>query len=184
MNNDAGASGLSQPFTLTIDPVGVAEVETLARLYQFYMYDGSGWNREDVDDDGRFSLPTDLAAYATDPTKSAALIRIDKHLAGFLLTEVLEIETGPIDEYADLFILRRYRRQGVALEVVRRTLAEQPRCRLLCINRDDLAAQAFWRRAFATLPFRSVTEFDDPEVPFLLSYRVNEACAPGIRLAQ
>lgn len=174
MNTFAAFSAAVHASTLAIVPVATNHIDVLTRLFQFYLYDSSARQLEDVADDGCFELPIDLSAYATDPAKSAALIRIDKQLAGFLLTEEVEIGTGPIDEYADLFILPLYRRQGVASEVVRRTLAELPRRRLLCVHRDDVEAQAFWDRAFAQLPFRSVREFDDPAVPHLRSYLVNE----------
>lgn len=167
--SDASISNLA----VSIDKLVASELSTLAQLYQFYLYDSSAREQQDVDDDGSFTLPSDLSAYMTTAGKSAMLIRVNGELAGFLLTEQVEIDSGPIDEYADLFILRRYRRQGIALEVVRRTLAEPPLARLLCVQRHDIDAQAFWTQAFAILPFRSVTAFDDPAVPWLHSYLIN-----------
>lgn len=146
----------------------------LANIYQLYLYDSSAWEDEPVGDDGLFEVPADLTDYVLDVSKSAHWIKRDGEIAGFLLTEQVEIYSGPIDECADLFILKRHRGKGVSLEVVRRTLAQVPRRRLVSIAHADHDARAFWRKAFEKLPVRSVRQFVDDTVPWLDCYVINE----------
>ena len=70
-----------------------------------------------------------------------------------------------VQEFSDFFILKQYRRRGVALEVVRRVLLDSAQTWLVATFRDDAVACAFWRHAFACLPFARVEAYDDAALP-------------------
>lgn len=58
-----------------------------------------------------------------------------------------------------------FQRRGVALAVLRRVLLDSTQTWLVATCRDDAAACAFWRHAFARLPFASVEAYYDPALP-------------------
>lgn len=92
-------------------------------------------------------------------------IEVDGALAGFYMTEPAIAGELAVQEFSDFFILRKYRRRGVALEVVRRVLLGSAQTWLVATFRADAAACAFWRQAFARLPFAQVMPWEDPALP-------------------
>ena len=80
-----------------------------------------------------------------------------------------------VQEFSDFFILKQYRRRGVALEVVRRLLLDSEQTWLVAMFRADAAACAFWRQAFARLPFARVEAYDDAALPQFQLYLLKPA---------
>ncbi|WP_426056440.1 hypothetical protein [Janthinobacterium sp. PSPC2-1] len=66
-------------------------------------------------------------------------------------------------------------RCGVALEVVRRVLLDSEQTWLVAMFRTDAAACAFWRQAFARLPFARVEAYDDAALPQFQLYLLKPA---------
>jgi predicted acetyltransferase len=93
-------------------------------------------------------------------------------MPGMLVIETAQTLMGPMKEFADLFILRRYRRAGLALEVVRRIMLPAPHPWLVAVFRADTQALKFWRSAFERLPFKGVREFEDAEQPEFYFFEV------------
>jgi predicted acetyltransferase len=150
----------------------VEQLPLIANLYQYYAYESSDWEEEEVEPDGRFYLhEPHLVRYWQEPEWSAELILADGFIAGFLLIERSELAGIDALEFADLFLLRKYRRQGIG-----RLLAQQVLNRggtwLVRLYAQDQLAMAFWRSIQAELPLgsRQVWPDDDPE---LLSYLIN-----------
>lgn len=150
----------------------VEQLPLIANLYQYYAYESSDWEEEEVEPDGRFYLhEPHLVRYWQEPEWSAELILADGFIAGFLLIERSELAGIDALEFADLFILRKHRRQGIG-----RLLAQQVLNRggtwLVRLYAQDQLAMAFWRSMQAELPLgsRQVWSDDDPE---LLSYLIN-----------
>lgn len=68
------------------------QAELIRNLYQFYAYESSDWEQEDVEVDGRFYIhDAHLARYWREPQWSANLILVDGFIAGFLLIERSEL---------------------------------------------------------------------------------------------
>lgn len=104
---------------------GPEHADLVRNLYQFYAYESSDWEQEDVEADGRFYLhEPHFTRYWQTPGWSASLILVDGFIAGFMLIERSELPGIDAWELADLFVLKKYRRQGVGLAVARRTLCE------------------------------------------------------------
>ncbi|MDG9930909.1 MULTISPECIES: GNAT family N-acetyltransferase [unclassified Pseudomonas] len=150
----------------------VEQLPLIANLYQYYAYESSDWEEEEVEPDGRFYLhEPHLVRYWQEPEWSAELILADGFIAGFLLIERSELAGIDALEFADLFILRKYRRQGIG-----RLLTQQVLNRggtwLVRLYPQDEPAMAFWRSIQAELPLgsRQVWPDDDPE---LVSYLIN-----------
>ena len=104
-------------------PTGPEHIELIRNLYQFYAYESSDWEQEDVEVDGRFYIHEEhLARYWSEPEWSANLILVDGFIAGFVLIEGSELPGIDALELADVFVLKKYRRQGVGRTVVTRVL--------------------------------------------------------------
>ena len=83
------------------------QLPLIRNLYQFYAYESSDWEQEDIEADGRFYVHDPyLALYWQRPGWSAQLILLDGFIAGFLLLERSEIAGVDAQEFADLFLLK------------------------------------------------------------------------------
>lgn len=150
------------------------QLPLIRNLYQFYAYDSSGWEQEDVELDGRFYVHDEhLQRYWQEPNWSAQLILVDGFIAGFLLLECSD-ETGlQTMEFADLFILRKYRRLGIGRALAVQTLSDG-RAWLLNVYSQDQVALAFCSQVMKDLGHTAapVQSRDDSG---LLSYRIMPA---------
>jgi predicted acetyltransferase len=162
--------------TLTIVTATRDDEPVLRQLFQLYFHDFSDWSGEDVDDQGFFDAWDDSTF--DDEGSAAYLLRVDGRLAGFLVTETVDTPMGLRVEFADLFILRKYRRRGLALEVARRVMPGSGHPWLVAVFREDEAALRFWQRAFERLPFASVQPFADPAKPQYRFFAVDDEPLP------
>ena len=76
-------------------------------------------------------------------------------------------------EFADLFILKKYRRQGIGRALAQQVLSDGQTWLVRCYP-DDRVAVAFWRQVLAELarPVRQIALDDEPE---LLNYLIGPA---------
>lgn len=148
------------------------QLPLIANLYQYYAYESSDWEDEDVETDGRFYIhEPHLARYWSAPQWSAQLILADGYIAGFLLIERSELPGINALELADLFILKKYRRHGIGRALAQQVLGSDDSWLVRFYGHDELAA-AFWRTVLAELPrgWRQIWPDDDEQ---LLSYLIN-----------
>ncbi|MGE8294268.1 MAG: GNAT family N-acetyltransferase [Pseudomonas sp.] len=150
------------------------EQQSLIRnLYQFYSYDSSDWEEEDVESDGRFYIHEEhLQRYWQDPGWSANLILADGFIAGFLLIERSELPGIDAPEFADLFILKRYRRQGIGRALVHQLMGDGGTW-LLRFYRQDEVTLAFWQKLLDELPRPPMAVWTEDETDGLLTYLIN-----------
>lgn len=99
-------------------PTTIDQASLIRNLYQFYCYESSDWEQEDVEADGRFYIHEEhLQRYWQDDGWGAYLVLVDGFIAGFVLVERSELPGIVAQELADLFILKKYRRQGIGRAV-------------------------------------------------------------------
>ncbi|WP_044874481.1 GNAT family N-acetyltransferase [Pseudomonas sp. LFM046] len=154
---------------------GPEHADLIRNLYQFYAYESSDWEQEDVEADGRFYIHEDhLVRYWQEPQWSANLILVDGFIAGFLLVERSELPGLDALELADLFILKKYRRQGIGRAVVTQVLTSGEEDWLVRFYQQDEAALAFWLAVLDGLP-RPAHTIDLDDDPQLLSFLVTRA---------
>ncbi|OFA06149.1 GNAT family N-acetyltransferase [Duganella sp. HH101] len=152
------------------------QAAALFQFFQLYYYENSDWAAEDLGEDGLFdACAVSIADYIGAPDKGAYWIRKDGALAGFVVTEPVTLPDGTVaEELADLFILKRYRRQGLAMAAVSALAGKFQGPWMVAVYRDDSRADAFWRQAFARLALASVRQYEDPELPEFRLYAINE----------
>ncbi|WP_370686615.1 GNAT family N-acetyltransferase [Pseudomonas citronellolis] len=161
--------------TVELLRTGPEHSELIRNLYQFYAYESSDWEQEDVEADGRFYIHEEhLARYWQAPQWSAELVLVDGFIAGFVLIERSELPGIDALELADLFILKKYRRQGIGRAVATQVLTRGEGAWLVHFYRQDETARAFWQAVLAELPrpARAIESGDDEQ---LLSYLVTPA---------
>lgn len=161
--------------TLELLPTQADQADLIRNLYQFYAYETSDWEQEDVEADGRFYLHEEhLARYWQDRDWSAQLVLVGGFIAGFVLIERSELNGIDALELADLFILKKYRRQGIGRAVVLHALSDTRHTWLVRFYQQDDVTQAFWRSVVEELP-RPVREIELADEPDLLNYLVTSA---------
>ncbi|MGN8249331.1 GNAT family N-acetyltransferase [Pseudomonas sp. SMV7] len=146
----------------------------IRNLYQFYAYESSDWEQEDVEVDGRFYIhDAHLQRYWQADGWGAYLVLADGFIAGFVLVERSELAAIQTFELADLFILKKYRRQGIGRAVALQFLGGEGDWLLRCYA-QDAPAVAFCNAVLAALsrPAQAITLEDEPD---LLSFLVSGA---------
>ena len=131
---------------ITFERVGGAADPILRNLYQLYIHDMSEWLGLDVGDDGCYAFDTaalwhgDLAVY---------LARADGRLAGFGVAASAKAWLGreAARDVKDLFVLRRYRQQGVGRALAQHLWREFPGEWLVRVLAANRPAVPFWRAA-------------------------------------
>lgn len=175
MNNGAlrfFTESLMPETTVELIQTGPDEAELIRNLYQYYAYESSDWEQEDVERDGRFYIHDEhLARYWEDPQWSANLLLVDGYIAGFLLIEGCELPGIDALELADLFILKRYRRKGIGRAIATQVLCSGEANWLVRFYDQDEVSQAFWRAVLDTLP-RPVQTLELDDEPQLVSYLI------------
>lgn len=159
---------------IELHTTSIDQLPLIANLYQYYAYESSDWEGEEVETDGRFYVhEPHLRRYWNEPQWSASLILADGFIAGFLLIERSELPGLDALEFADLFILKKYRRQGIGRALAQQVLSDGQTWLVRCYP-DDRVAVAFWRQVLAELarPVRQIALDDEPE---LLNYLIGPA---------
>ncbi|PUA30734.1 MAG: hypothetical protein B0W54_09820 [Cellvibrio sp. 79] len=125
-----------------------AHKQTITNLLQLYFYDTSIEDACDVEEGGIFSYSEEyLSCYWSEPDWGAHLIRVNGQIAGFAFISPSDVVDGA-QELADLFILKRYRRMGVASKVALHFLAERSRAWTVVIFDAAHDAENYWNKLF------------------------------------
>lgn len=161
--------------TIELVPTDPEQIELISNLYQFYAYESSDWELQDVEEDGRFYIHDEhLMRYWHEPDWSANLLRVNGEVAGFVLIERSELPGIDALELADLFILKRYRRRGIGRSLMGEVLMSGHENWLVRYYPHDEVADAFWGKVLKDLPrpARAIELDDDPELVNYLVTRV------------
>ena len=141
--------------------------QVIWNMFQFYCYDISTQDGCDLEDSGLYSLSPDyFAQYWTKPRWSAHLLRWEGAIAGFALIEDSDALPAGL-EIADLFVMKRFRRHGIARQVVRHFMAEREMPWTVVVFDEAAEAKAFWASMFqlpGLTPSRQVADPDGRDV--------------------
>ena len=151
---------------------------TLDNLLQLYIHDFSehwaGRPDGELEPDGRFA-PYPLDPYWSDVTCIPLLVKVDSHLAGFVLLNAQSHVDAPVDHnVAEFFIVRKHRRCGVGTRVIQQIFDRYPGQWEIAVARRNVSALAFWRKVVA----QRANEVDDRDVQssrwngFVLRFRI------------
>lgn len=154
-----------------------SEKQTVWNLFQFYCYDSTEWDPDDVGSNGLYGLDSAyFSQYWLEPGWSAHLIKVDQQIAGFLLIEPTDAPGVNCAEFADLFILKKYRNQGVAKHIVRQVIVESKQPWVVTVFDDDRSAKVFWSKMFELFNFGVIRQLTDAHGRASKVYLLNEQC--------
>ena len=153
-----------------------AEQGLLFRLLQLYYFDSTRWSGEDLQDDGLYDCEEDglLRYFQANSGDRAYILRVNGKPAGFVLVDEIEFDGKSISEFADIFVVPKYRGIGLASAATDQIVVASENPWLVAIFRDDKAALRYWQSAFERLRFRSVRPTEDPADDRFQLFIVNE----------
>ncbi|MBU2705993.1 GNAT family N-acetyltransferase [Zooshikella marina] len=142
-----------------------SDLTAFCMLWQFYQYHQSSFNYEDIDQTGRFDIDDE---YLNDVLSGleecdAYIIFVEDKIAGFATIETTKISGKQMNELSDIFILPKYRKQGVAKSVVETLMISKQYEWHVAIYQNDRQALHFWESMFNKLEIKGVTKIEPPE---------------------
>ncbi|MBL8552727.1 MAG: GNAT family N-acetyltransferase [Phenylobacterium sp.] len=142
--------------TIALEACEARHKPALEALFQLYTHDFSdfwaGTDRGELGEDGRFPDYPYLDSYWSEPNRWPYLLRVDGHVAGFVLINDFAHSGRPLDfSVAEFFVVRKHRRGGVGRAAARAAIASRPGQWELAVARKNAAAQLFWRGVAAEL---------------------------------
>jgi len=120
------------------------EQSVLQRLMEFYQYDFSEFDGNDVDANGIYGYEY-LDDYWSKPQRYPLLVRVDHHLAGFVLVNDYVYYPTSNRSIAEFFVMRKYRRRGVGRTVACTVFDQLPGRWEVRQLEENRVAQLFWR---------------------------------------
>ena len=121
-----------------------SEQAVIGNLMELYLHDLSEFWDYDVDAQGRYGYRLD--DYWQLPTHAAFVFRLDAQYAGFALVNDDVCRAGNERWMAQFFVLRKYRRRGIASVAARTIFDALPGKWEVGQIPANLPAQAFWRK--------------------------------------
>jgi predicted acetyltransferase len=138
---------------VAVTAASAADKAVIAGLFQFYVYDFSAFEELYFEPNGRFAPYGYLDSYWAEADRTPLLVRVDGHLAGFVLLNRHSHNQAAIDHnIAEYFVARRFRRGGVGAEVLRQVVKGRAGRWEAAIMQRNEGAKAFWPAAIAALP--------------------------------
>jgi predicted acetyltransferase len=146
-----------------LEPCGADKRAVIEAMFQLYVHDFSeywaGMDRGELQEDGRFGDYPGLDRYWIEPERSAWLIRVDGHLAGFALLSASSHSGAPADhDMAEFFVVRKHRRGGVGFSAASQLIAPRQGLWEIAVTRANVGALAFWRRVAGEMAAGEVDE--------------------------
>lgn len=126
---------------LELVPAGPSQRNTIANLMQLYLHDLSGFEHEDVDDQGRYAYDY-LDNYWKEAERHPFLFVVSGKIAGFAL--VREVAQAAF-EMAEFFVMRKYRRRGLGTNAARKLFERFPGTWRIAAADENEPAISFWR---------------------------------------
>jgi predicted acetyltransferase len=138
----------SQFANVEITPASLEQKPLLANLLELYIHDFCDFIEVEIGLDGRFGY-RELDAYWTDPQRFPFLLYVGKRPAGFALIKATHLDSsGPmLWDMADFFILRGYRRRGIATRAAHDLWRRFPGHWQVRVMSANEPAHRFWHRA-------------------------------------
>jgi predicted acetyltransferase len=152
---------------ILIEAAAPGDEQRLANLLELYIHDLSETFPVELGRDGRFGYEK-LPCYWSEPDRRFPfLIKYDGRLAGFVLVThgVLPSNDPDVFDVAEFFVLRRYRRLGVARRAAFLVWDRFPGRWVVRVSEGNAGALPFWARVVAEYAKGSAIESTRPGTP-------------------
>jgi len=143
--------------------------QTLERMFQFFAHDTSELSGKEIGDDGFYHGLNDLKDYTDQPNYRTYLLQVDGNLAGFVVVRLDE----SINYLRHYFVIRKYRKQKIGLEVAKRIFDMFPGDWRVSTMDYNIPAIKFWEKTLNEFTNDSYTKMrrDDNKGPQYEFYR-------------
>lgn len=147
----------SLPPEVEIVPATREQEPVLANLLQLYVYDFSEFTDLAIGLDGHFHYPW-LSMYWEEETRFPFLVKVDGHLAGFVLVSKGSVISGDpqVWDMSEFFVMRRYRRRGIGAAIAQEIWRRFPGAWEVRVLETNTTAVAFWEAAINAFTGSSV----------------------------
>ena len=119
--------------------------DCIEMLMQFYHYDASEWIALDVNTNGRYDFRS-VDRFWQEPNQFPFFIWVDSAIAGFAVVDKDVTDAGSDMNVGYLFVMRRFRGQGVGRNAAHQLFAQFRGCWEVYEVKENLDAIHFWRR--------------------------------------
>src|SRR5215467_12390290 len=149
---------------VTLTSVSESQKKIITNLIQLYKYDFSefaevGSRHGEVGPEGRFTYEG-LDSYWREDGRFTLTVEADGRLAGFVLVNRWSALNRLVDHaVAEFFVLRKYRRIGVASRAARVLFERWPGRWEVAVARYNKPALSFWRKAIRPAVDGTVEEY-------------------------
>ena len=148
------------PVDIELQRAAIEDKSVLRNLMELCQHDYSEYDGADVDEHGLFGYKY-LDHCWTEAGRHAFLVRVAGKLAGFVLVRRVDSgDTLPTHAIAELFVMRKYRRQGVGRQVAWQIFDLFPEHWSIYQEEGNRPAQSFWRRVIAEYTQGAYTDKD------------------------
>ncbi|MEJ6472955.1 GNAT family N-acetyltransferase [Pseudoalteromonas piscicida] len=150
---------------ITIRKAEIADSAALSMLWQFYQYHQSSFNLEDVGSEGRFDIDEEYLGSVVrgEEECTAYLIVVADRVAGFAAVEPTKIMGKEMPELADIFILPKYRKQGIAKFTIQHLMQSGTNQWHVAVYLNDSLALKFWSNLFTQLNVALIDKLEPSE---------------------
>jgi predicted acetyltransferase len=148
-------SSTAIPALVRVRVASAGERPLIEGPFQFYAYDFSEMEPArsaafEVDAKGCFDPYPYLSEYWSALDRCALLFEIDGRTAGFALINAVSHRGGAVERnMAELFVLRKHRRRGIATAALGQILHAYPGRWEIAVAERNTLAKAFWAKAIA-----------------------------------
>lgn len=150
---------------ITIRKAELTDTSAIYMLWQFYQYHQSAFDFENVGLDGRFDIDEEYLDCVLRGEEDCItyLVFVSNQIAGFATVEPTEIVGKEMPELADIFILPKYRKQGIAKFVVQQLMQAGINQWHVAVYFNDSLALKFWDNLFSKLNVALVDKVEPAE---------------------
>ncbi len=126
---------------------GDTDKQTIINLYQFYQYDFSEIDLDDVGTYGLYEKYKYIDSYFTDRARALYFILVDNNLAGFfMMNKYPYLLPEEVNSIAEFFVMRKYRKSGVGLYAAKYIFDNYPGRIIFEVRKKNLKAISFWNK--------------------------------------
>ncbi|WP_282605118.1 GNAT family N-acetyltransferase [Pelagibius sp. Alg239-R121] len=148
---------------LQIAKATIVEKPAVARMLQLYLHDFSEFAKVgepygEIGNDGTFQYEH-FDSYWNEAEREALLLRVNGHIAGFVLVNQWSASSlGTDNSMAEFFVLRKYRRSGIGKLVASKIIRQRSGKWEIPVADYNQPALAFWRSVVSSLEHYSHEE--------------------------
>ena len=161
--------------TVSLNQISTDERHILKNLYSLYLHDLPEYTEGlDISSDGSFEFDSFELIWKREGV-TPYFLKKDKIIVGFLLLLERPFLNKEYDySINDIFILKKYRRKGIAIALLKQLFKQKKGCYFVVELAKNIPAVIFWRKILNTLniDFEEKKKIIDDEACLMQSFQI------------